>query len=94
MTVGCKPVALLQLRAAGGMSLTMANTEVLAHKGAVAAGEITAKYLLRSILVRSVMWGANAPGKERDTIQLVPVQVFGARIALATAFVCTFELAI
>lgn len=31
---------------------------------------------------------------DRITVQLVPVQVFGARITLATTIVCAFEFAI
>lgn len=96
--IGCERVALLQLRTAGGVSFAMADAEVLTNKGSVAVGEVATKYLFRCVLKglawsslpRDRTWGA---GKKR-TIQLMSVEMLGARIALAAAFVDAFEFAI
>lgn len=49
MGVVSEAIALLQLRAAGGMAFAMADAKILAHKGPVAIGEITAKDLFRGV---------------------------------------------
>lgn len=98
MVVMGEAVALLQLRSAGGMAFAMANAEVLAHEGAVAIGKITAKDLFRGVCE----WNARnwlvllhwLLLQRSHTVQLMPVQVLGTRITLATALMCAFEFAI
>lgn len=71
-------VALLQLRAAGGMALAMADTEILADEGAVAVWKVAAEDLFGSVWEgqyhmqgsrlrgRSAMWTYGSTGVGRD----------------------------
>ena len=88
------------------MSLFMARAEVLSNERAVAVGEIAMVYLLgivcgalaswtrlqRLSCVASSVASRSLPRVVRLTIQLVPVQVLCARVALSAALVWTFKL--
>lgn len=45
----CKVVTFLELGAMGGMTISMADTQILADEGAVALGEVTAVDLLGGV---------------------------------------------
>lgn len=92
-------VPLLQLRAAGGMALAMADTEVLTHEGAETVWEVAAEDLFRGVWRRQYRSShardlRECEGSAGHTVQLMPVEMLSAGVALAAAFLGTFEFAI
>jgi hypothetical protein len=80
-----------QLRAARRVSLLVARAKVLPDEGAVAVGKVAVVDLLGIVCVVSVSC-IHCSNLGSLTVQLVPVQMLGARVALPAALVRTLEL--